>query len=278
MISNWIKTIVLLGILSAILIWIGSLFGFNGLLAGLIVALFINLLSFLFSHKIVLFMYRAKEAKISEHKDLHSMVEEIASQAKIPKPKVYIIKSETPNASATGPSYSKACIAVTTGIMKLLSKDELKGVIAHEISHVKNRDTLIMTIASVIASIITFAARFAGMFGSSNSEDNRGNALTLLLLMILTPIVAIIIQLAISRAREYLADESAAHITRKPSYLAHALAKLEAGNKVHPISAENSATASLFIVNPLSGSSLLSLFSTHPPIKERIKKLNELRV
>ena len=259
MISNWIKTIVLLGILSAILIWIGSLFGFNGLLAGLIVALFINLLSFLFSHKIVLFMYRTKEAKI-------------------PKPKVYIIKSETPNAFATGPSYSKACIAVTTGIMKLLSKDELKGVIAHEISHVKNRDTLIMTIASVIASIITFAARFAGMFGSSNSEDNRGNALTLLLLMILTPIVAIIIQLAISRAREYLADESAAHITRKPSYLAHALAKLEAGNKVHPISAENSATASLFIVNPLSGSSLLSLFSTHPPIKERIKKLNELRV
>lgn len=278
MIKNWIKTIVLLGILSGILIWVGGLFGLNGLIAGLTVALLINLISFLFSHKIVLFMYGAKEANISEYKGLHSIVEKVSKEANIPKPKVFIIQSETPNAFATGPSYSKACIAVTTGIMKLLSTDELRGVIAHEMSHIKNRDTLIMTIAAVIASIITFAARFAAIFGGSSSDKEKGNILSFLFLIIVTPIIAVIIQLAISRAREYLADESAAKITKHPDYLASALARLELGNKQHPLGIENSSTASLFIVNPLSGSALLNVFSTHPPIQERIKKLNNLRV
>jgi len=278
MIKNWIKTIVFLGILSAILIWIGSLFGLNGLIAGLTVALLINLISFLFSHKIVLFMYGAKEAKISEHKELQHIVEEVAKEAAIPKPKIFIIKSENPNAFATGPSYSKACIAVTTGIMNLLSGDELRGVIAHEMSHIKNRDTLIMTIAALIASIITFAARFAAIFGGSSSDNEKGNILSFLLLVIVTPIIAVIIQLAISRAREYLADESAAKITKHPNHLADALARLESGNKHHPLGIENSSTASLFIVNPLRGSALLNIFSTHPPIQERIKRLSKLRV
>jgi len=274
---NWLKTIVLLGILSAILIWIGGLFGINGLIIGLVLAVVINVISFLFSHKIVLFMYGAKEAKPSEYKDLHNIVEEVSEKANLPKPKVYIINNETPNAFATGPSYSKACVAVTTGIMNLLSKEELKGVIAHEMSHIKNRDTLIMTIATVIASMITFAARFGAIFGGSR-DDNNSNGLSLLFLIIVTPLVAMIIQLAISRAREYLADESGAKLIGKSDPLANALEKLEYGNRKHPLGINNSSTASLFIVNPLSGSALLKIFSTHPAINDRVKRLKELRI
>ena len=278
MIMNWIKTILLLGVLSAILIWIGSLFGVNGLYIGLAFALLINLVSFLFSHKIVLLMYKAKEADKARHRELHQMVEEIAKEANIPKPKVYIMESATPNAFATGPNYSKACIAVTTGIMQLLNKDELRGVLAHEMSHIKNRDTLIMTIAAVIASIITFVARFAAIAGGPRNDNNNGNILSFLFLIILTPLVAMIIQLAISRTREYLADESGARIVKNPGYLANALQKLETGNRAHPLGMSSSSTASLFIVNPLRGSALLALFSTHPPIKKRIEKLNALRI
>lgn len=276
---NQIKTVLLLGLLSGLMLAIGVLLGGSqGLIIGLVFALIINVGSYFFSSKLVLLMYRAKEADPGQYQDLHQIVEEVSRRAGIPKPKVYIIPTTTPNAFATGRSPSKAVVACTEGIMHLLSKDELKGVIAHEIAHIKNRDMLITTIAVVIASVISYVAhmaQFAAIFGGR--DDDGRNPLSLLVLAILTPIIATIIQLAISRTREFLADETGARIIKDSHSLANALRKLELGVRKHPLHGGNTTTSSLFIVNPFTAKGFITLFSTHPSTEDRIARLMKIR-
>ena len=283
MIKNHIKTIMLLGVLTALMLWFGSFWGQSGLFLALVFVILMNFGSYFFSDKIVLKMYKAKEVKEEDTPNLFSIVKEIAHDAKIPMPKVYIIPSENPNAFATGRNPKHSAVACTKGILNLLTADELKGVIAHEISHIKNRDTLIMVIASTIAGVISslaFMAKWAAIFGGfgGRDNDNGGNVLGLLALAIVTPLIAMIIQLAISRSREYLADASGAKIIKNPEALASALEKLESGAKQHPMVGGNKATSSLFIVNPFKASAIRSLLSTHPPLKERVKRLREMKI
>ncbi len=279
---NQLKTILLLGILTALLLAVGNLLGGQ---AGLTVALFfvllMNMITYFFSDKIVLLMYRAKEAPKSKYHYLHEIVEDVCKLAKIPKPKIYVIPTETPNAFATGRNPKHAAIACTEGILKLLSKEELKGVISHEISHIRNRDILITTIAATIAGVIFYVARmaqFAAMFGGSRDRQGQGNVLSLLVLAIITPIIAMLLQLAISRSREYFADETGAKTIKNPSALANALHKLESGVRMHPLGFGNQATSSLFIVNPFSAHGLINLLSTHPPLNLRVKRLKEMKI
>ncbi len=280
---NQIKTVILLGLLSGIVLGIGYFFGGNqGLLIALAFAVLMNFGMYFWSHKFVLAMYRARPAKKSEYPKLHHMIEEIARKAGIPKPALYIIPTPTPNAFATGPSPKKAVVACTEGIMNLLNDKELKGVLAHEIAHVKNRDMLIATIAATLASVISYLAymaRFAALFSGGNDRNNNlGRLLGLLVMAILAPIIALIIQLAISRAREYHADATGARTIKDSHALASALYKLEHGNKALPLRSGNTATSSLFIVNPFTARGLVALFSTHPPTAERIKRLQEMKV
>ena len=277
---NQLKTVFLLGALSGILLVIGYLSGgMNGLVIMFIVSLIFNLVSYFYSHKIVLRIYRAKEVKKSENSWLHETIEEIVKEAKLPKPKIYLIPTETPNAFATGPNPKNSAVAVTNGILKLLSKDELKVVLAHEIAHIKNRDTLITTIAAIIGSAISFVAFILRITALGDSRD-RGGAIGLLLLGILAPISAMIIQLAISRAREYIADEKGARFVKDPVSLANALVKIENNVYKNPLRFGNPATSSLFIINPFKGSSapFLSIFSTHPATSERVKRLKALKI
>lgn len=283
MIKNQIKTIILLGVLTALMLWFGSLWGQQGLFVALAFVLLMNFGTYFFSDKIVLMMYRAKEVKEKDAPNLFKVVKEVAHDAKIPMPRVYIMPSETPNAFATGRNPKHSAVACTKGILNLLTREELKGVMAHEISHIRNRDTLIMVIASTIAGVISylaFMARFAAIFGGFGGRDNRdgGNAIGLLVLAIITPIIAMLIQLAISRSREYMADESGAKIIKNPNALASALEKLEAGVKHNPMRLGSEATSSLFIVNPFKASTLLSLLSTHPSTKERVKRLKAMKL
>ncbi len=281
MILNQIKTLLLLGTLTAILLWVGSLFGAQGMTIAIIFVLVMNVITYFFSDKFVLFMYKAREIKHKDEPKLHEMVERIAKAASIPKPRVYIIDTDTPNAFATGRNPKHAVVAVTKGIMQLLSKEELEGVIAHEISHVKNRDILIATIAATIAGIISYAAmmaRFAAIFGGGSNDRDRGNVLELLLLSILVPLIATIVQLAISRSREYLADESGARLVNNPKALAHALLKIDNAVKHNPLQFGSQATASLFITNPFSMKGMFKLFSTHPATEDRVKKLNAMEI
>ena len=282
MIKNQIKTVLLLGVLTALMLWFGSFWGQQGLFVALFFVLLMNLGSYFFSDKIVLLMYRAKEVKEKDAPNLFKIVKEVSQDANLPMPRVYIVPSETPNAFATGRSPKHSAVACTQGILSLLTKEELKGVIAHEMSHIKNRDTLIMVIASTIAGVISYLAmmaRFAAIFGGGNRDDRNGsNGLGLLVMAIITPIIAMLIQLAISRSREYMADESGARIIKNPGALASALEKLEAGVKVHPMRLGSEATSSLFIVNPFRASAILSLLSTHPPMNERVKRLREIKI
>lgn len=281
MIKNQIKTIVLLGALTALMLWFGSYWGQQGLFVALFFVLLMNLGTYFFSDKIVLFMYRAKEVKEKDVPNLFKIVKEVSQDANIPMPKVYIVPSETPNAFATGRSPKHSAVACTQGILNLLTKEELKGVIAHEISHIRNRDTLIMVIASTIAGVISYLAmmaRFTAMFGGGRNDRDGGNGLGLLVMAIITPIIAMLIQLAISRSREYMADESGARIIKNPGALASALEKLEAGVKIHPMRLGNEATSSLFIINPFSAKGLVQLLSTHPSTKERVKRLREIKI
>jgi len=280
---NRIKTYFLLGVLSVIFIIIGSFFGKSGMIIALIFAFVLNWFSYFFSDKLVLAMYRAREITENSYPSLHRMVEELSMNAGIPKPKIYIIPSQTPNAFATGRDPNHASVAVTEGILDLLNENELKGVLAHEISHVKHRDILIATVAATIASAITFIAnmlRWAAFFGGIGGDDDReGNILGLigmLLFAILAPIAAMVIQLAISRSREYLADEGGAKLCGNPLYLANALRKLAEGVRNSPMRSANPATSHLFIVNPFSGKNIINLFSTHPPIEERIRRLEKM--
>jgi len=233
-----------------------------------------------FSDKIVLRMYGAQEVTEAEAPDLHRIVRELSQKAGIPMPRVYVMNSDSPNAFATGRNPEHAAVAVTRGIMRLLDEEELKGVIAHELSHIRHRDILVSTVAATIAGALSYMAMMArwslffGGFGSDD-EEGGGNILAIVLFTTLAAFAAMLIQLAISRAREYLADEGGARLAGNPLYLARALAKLEAASRRIPMQT-NPATAHMFIVNPLRGGGLMTLFSTHPPIEERIRRLEEM--
>jgi heat shock protein HtpX len=277
---NFLKTTVLLAVLTAILVFAGNaLGGRGGATTALVFAGIINFGAYWFSDKIVLMMYRAKAVTEAEEPELYSITRELAMKAGLPMPKVYIMENDTPNAFATGRNPSHAAVAATTGIMRLLSREELSGVMAHELAHIQNRDILISTISATIAGAISYLAhmaRWAAMFGNSRNDEKGGNPIALIAMMIITPLAAMIIQMAISRSREYGADEGGAKITGNPLSLANALRKLEYGNKRIPMAVPSEATAHMFIVSPLSGGSFLKLFSTHPPIEERIKRLEAM--
>src|SRR3989338_6652083 len=274
---NQLKTVVLLGLLTALLLFVGNLIGGpSGLVVAGMFAIIINFGSYWFSDKIVLMMYRAKEVTDKNHQ-LYKIVNEVAKLADIPMPKVYIIPTDNANAMATGRNPKHAAVAATQGILNLLNHDELKGVIAHEIAHVKNRDILISTIAGTIAGVISYIAtmaQFAAIFGGRDRENS--NALSLILLAIVTPIIAALIQLAISRSREYMADATGANIVKNSKGLSSALEKLHNDVSRHPMRLGNQATAHLFITNPFKNSGITSLLMTHPPMNERIQKLKAM--
>ncbi len=281
-IGNQVKTVVLLGLLGSLLMLAGRIFGGRtGLFVALIFAILINFGAYWFSDKIVLAMYRAKPADRKNYPSLHKIVEEVAAAANMPKPRVYIIPTEAANAFATGRSPGNAAVACTEGIMKLLTDKELKGVIAHEISHVKNRDVLITTIAATIAMVISYLAQMAqfSAFYGRRDDNNRGssNIIGLLAFAIITPLVATILQLAISRSREFMADYSGATAIKDAGPLESALSKLDKESVKHRLGFGSPATSSLFIVNPFKGQSLLALFSTHPPVEERVRRLRAMR-
>jgi len=277
-----LKTYLLLALLTVLLVVIGDLIGGkSGMTIALVMAGVMNFVSYWWSDKIVLAMYRAKEVSPQEAPELHRIVAELAQAAGIPKPRVYIIPTDHPNAFATGRGPGHAAVAVTTGILNLLTERELRGVLSHELSHIKNRDVLIMTVAATIAGAITYLAymaRWAAIFGGfgGDDEDRGGNLLVILLISILAPLAAMIVQLAISRSREYLADATGAKISRDPLALASALKKLAYGAARRPLQSANPATAHLFIVTPFRGGGIASLFSTHPPIEDRIRRLEEM--
>jgi heat shock protein HtpX len=271
--GNTLKTTVLLATLSGLLLVIGDLMGGqSGLIMALGFAVVMNIGSYWFSDKIVLAMYRAQPVAPSH--PLHQIVERLSQRAGLPMPKVYIIPDASPNAFATGRNPDHAAVAATEGILRLLSEDELAGVVAHELAHVKNRDILISSIAATIAAAIMFAARFAMFFGGGRSDDREGgsNPIALLAMMILGPLAAALIQAAISRSREFAADAGGAEIAGGPYGLVNALRKLEMGSKRLPLDA-NPATAHMFIIKPFSAGGLLSMFSTHPPTEQRIAAL-----
>ena len=279
--SNAFKTTLLLGLLTGLLLWIGQLLGgAQGLVLGLVFAAVMNLGSYWFSDRIVLAMYGAKELAEQDAPDLFRVVRELATGAHMPMPRVYLIPSDSPNAFATGRSPQHAAVAVTEGIMRLLSLDELRGVLAHELSHVQNRDTLISAIAATIAGVIMMVARmaqWAAIFGGMRRDEREegGGMLGFLALVVVAPLAAMLIQLAISRAREYEADATGARLSHAPSALAAALEKIARASDRIPLPA-GPATAHLWIVNPLRGGWLANLFSTHPPIEERIRRLRTM--
>ena len=277
-IGNQFKTVILLALLTALMLGAGqALGGTQGLYIALAIVLVMNFGTYWFSDKIVLRMYRAQPVTKKDAHELYDIVKEVSHKANVPMPKVYLVPTDSPNAFATGRNPEHAAVACTEGILKLLSKDELKAVIAHEMGHIKNRDTLIQVVAATIAGVISylaFFARWAAIFGGGRDRNNRG--FELLALAILTPIIATIIQLAISRSREYLADATAAKTLQNSDHLASALHKLQMGIRHHPLRFGHPSTSSIFIANPFSSRGMLALFSTHPPMEERIKKLKEM--
>lgn len=279
---NQIKTVLLLGVLTALLLFIGSFFGQSGLTIAIIFVLLMNSITYFFSDKIALMFYHAREIKKSELPWLHSMIKDVAKEANIKEPKgIYLIPTEQANAFCAGRGPNHYVVACTKGILDLLTREELKGVLAHEISHSKNRDVLVATVAATIAGVISYLAhmaQFAAIFGGFGRDDNRsGNMISLLVLAILTPIIALIIQMAISRSREYLADETGAKLMKDGRPLARALEKIHNSVTNHPLGFGSEAASSLFIANPFKGNALTNLFSTHPDINERIKRLNNLK-
>ncbi len=276
---NTFKTVFLMTLMMMLFMLIGSLIGGqNGLMIAFAFSVVLNFGSYWFSDKVVLTMYRATLVSKSEAPVLYDVVEKLSQKAMLPMPKVYIIENNTPNAFATGRNPEHAAVAATTGILRILTRDELEGVMAHELSHVQNRDILISTITATMVGTITMIARMAGwaaMFGGRSNDRDDSNAFYSLALMILAPIIAVIIQLAISRSREFGADEGGAKISGKPLALASALNKLTNYNKQVPMDASPSS-AHMFIVNPLSGKSMMKIFSTHPPVEERIQRLDEI--
>lgn len=278
--SNSLKTALLLGLLTGIILGIGQLFGGSqGLVIAFVFALLINFGSYWFSDKIVLAMYQAREVGLDEAPELYRIVQNLVLRAQLPMPRLYLIPSQSPNAFATGRNPHHAVVAVTEGLARIMSREELEGVIAHELSHVRNRDILIGSIAATLAGVIMMVAnmaRWAAIFGvgrgERDDEGGGGGVLGLILMSVLAPIAAVMIQMAISRSREFLADATGARIAGSPLGLASALQKLSRASEIMPLEARPE-TAHMFIVSPLSGGSLLSLFSTHPPVEERIARL-----
>jgi len=281
-IKNQFKTIILLGALTGILLWIGSFWGQSGLMFALIFSIIMNFGAYWFSDKIALAIYRAKPVSENEAPKLYKIVRDVAHLANIPAPRIYIIPSNILNAFATGRSRKHAAVAATKGIIEALNEDELKGVIAHEISHIRNNDILIQSVAATIAGVISFIAmmaRWGAIFGGFGGRNRRGGGgLELLVLAILTPILATIIRLAISRSREFLADESGAKLIHNGHSLASALEKLETASQKMPLRPTSSTqtTAHMMIVNPFRARGIIKLFTTHPPVHLRTKRLRSM--
>ncbi len=277
--GNTFKTALLLTAMTLLLLFLGNYFGGrNGMTIALIVAAGMNFFSYFFSDKIALAMYRAQPVTREELPRVYSVVERMTQRVGLPMPKIYVIPADSPNAFATGRNPSHASVAVTQGILNLLDDEELEGVLAHELGHVRNRDILISSVAATIAGAITFLAqmgRFAAFFGGYGDRDDRergGGGIGALLMLFLAPLAATLIHLAVSRSREYAADDSGAHLTGNPYALARALQKLDTWSKRLPMTA-SSSTAHLFIVQPMLGVDFAGLFSTHPPIAKRIERL-----
>jgi heat shock protein HtpX len=278
---NYMKTTLLLGGLTCLMVLLGQFIGGSrGAVGFFIMAALMNFLSYWFSDKIVLMMYRAKQADETKAPRLHAIVRELAGRANIPMPKVYIVEDPSPNAFATGRNPSHASVAATTGILNLLSEEELRGVMAHELAHVQNRDILISSIAatfagaiSMIANVIQWGAMFGG--ASRDDEDRGGNMIASIAMAIIAPIAAMVIQMAISRSREYAADYAGAKLSGKPLSLASALGRLEQSVRSLPMQTGSPSTAHMCIVNPFRGG-IAGLFSTHPPMEERIKRLQQI--
>ncbi len=277
---NTVKTFFLLAALTILLVVVGQLVGGRtGMIIAFSFAVILNFGSYWYSDKIVLRIQKARRVERSDAPDLFRITEELTAAAGLPMPALYVIESEQPNAFATGRNPERAAVAVTTGIMRLLSGDELRGVIAHELTHVKNRDILVATIAATVAGAITMLANIAQwalIFGTGGRGDrDGGNPIALLVTIIVAPIAALLIQMAISRSREFMADEGGAAMAGNPLSLANALRKLHQGVEKFPVRA-NPSTAHLFIVSPLSGGGISKLFSTHPPVEERIARLEQM--
>jgi heat shock protein HtpX len=280
--SNVFKTALLLAVLTAMLVLLGgALGGQQGMMIAFVLALAMNFASYWWSDKIVLAMYRAEPVTEAQAPGLYGIVRRLASKAGVPMPRVYIIPTEQPNAFATGRNPEHAAVAVTEGIMRILDDEELEGVLAHELAHVTNRDVLISTIAATLAGAITYLAhmaQWAAFFGGHrNDDEDAPSPIAMMLMAMVAPIAAMLVQLAVSRSREFQADATGARLAGRTWGLAKALEKLEMAKHAVPMEA-NPATAHLFIVNPLSGQALMRLFSTHPPIEERIARLRAMRI
>ena len=280
--SNIFKTGLLLAVLTAMLVLIGgAIGGQQGMLVAFFVALAMNFFSYWFSDKMVLAMYGAQPIEESQNPALYAVVRRLTTRAQIPMPRVYMTASDTPNAFATGRNPEHAAVAVTEGILRILDGDELEGVLAHELSHVKNRDVLISTIAATLAGAITYLAhmaQWAAIFGGRRDDDEEGSSpIAMIAMAIVAPIAAMLVQMAVSRAREFQADATGARLAGRAWGLSKALEKLQVAQQVAPMNA-NPATAHLFIVNPLSGQAFMNLFSTHPPLEERVARLRAMRV
>ncbi|HJV34067.1 zinc metalloprotease HtpX [Geomonas sp.] len=277
---NRLKTAVLLTALTLLMVALGSAIGGRGgMMFAFVMACGMNLFSYWFSDKIVLRMYGAQEITEMENPGFYGMVRKLSLQAGIPMPKVYIIPSDSPNAFATGRNPEHAAVAATEGIMRILTPEELEGVMAHELTHVINRDILVSTIAATLAGAISMVGsmvRWGAMFGSRSDDDENGGLAGALAMSIIAPIAAMLIQLAVSRSREYMADEGGAKLCGRPLSLANALRKLDSGSRMLPMEEARPATAHLFIVNPLTGGGIMQLFSTHPPMEERIARLERM--
>ncbi len=278
---NTVKTVGLMTFMVVLFVAIGgALGGRGGMMMAIILATVMNFGMYWFSDKLVLKMYSAQPVSEAEAPELYSIVRMLAQKAGMPMPKVYIMAEETPNAFATGRNPEHAVVAVTQGIMRILSREELTGVIAHELAHIKHRDMLTGTMVATIAGAISMLAQMAQwamIFGGSRRDDDEGgNPIAALVMMIVAPIAAMLVQMAISRTREYEADKGGAQLAGDPHWLANALLKLERGNQVIPMADAKPATAHMFIVNPLHGGGLMNLFSTHPPIAERVRRLEEM--
>ncbi|MBS4033412.1 MAG: zinc metalloprotease HtpX [Ignavibacterium sp.] len=275
---NSVKTVFLMTAMMALFLLVGYALGGNsGMTIAFIFALVMNFGSYWFSDKIVLKMYRAQQVTREQSPKFYNMVEQLAQNANLPMPKVYIINDPTPNAFATGRNPKNASVAATTGILQSLNNDEMAGVMAHELAHVKNRDILVSTIAATLVGSITYIAQIAGwaaMLGRGNDRGG-GSGLGGLILIILSPIIAMLLQMAISRSREYMADAGGAQISGNPMALATALEKISRGNQIKPVNHSSPASAHMFIINPMFGG-MGKLFSTHPPTEERIKRLREM--
>lgn len=272
-----IRTTILLAVMTVVIMWVGKMIGgTGGMIIALLVAGGLNFFSYWYSDKMVLKMYKAKPVSRQEAPEIYELVEQLCQKAGLPMPELYIIPQEAPNAFATGRNPDNAVVALTQGLIRYMNRDELAGVIAHELGHIKNRDMLIQTVAATMAGAVMMLAslaRWSAIFGGIGGDDEEGGILGLLVMSIIAPLAAMLIQMAISRSREYLADSTSAQITGNSEGLAQALEKLGAYSKQIPMKAEP-ATAHMFITNPLSGQSLSHLFSTHPPIEKRVARLS----